>query len=125
MESMGMVERVARAVESVEIYSRFNDWTSDRVDGFPIEIYVHDGAADIIVTHRFPGRRDECSVRRAEVERIARARAAIEAMREPTEEMEINGTNARMNTGLSTYNETPAMWRAMIDAALKEEGEED
>lgn len=57
------------------------------------------------------------------VHELAEARAAIEAMREPTEEM-LDACAARMK-GM-TFSDHPrkqdaALYRAMIDAALQEE----
>jgi len=34
----GIVEHVAKAVSKVQLFSRYNDFTFDRVEGFPIEI---------------------------------------------------------------------------------------
>ena len=54
---------------------------------------------------------------------IDEARAAIEAMREPTEAM-INGLRIAQECGDSTAALwAPLVWRAMIDAALGEKHE--
>lgn len=73
---------VADAIGGVEIVSRFNDWTADRVEGFPIEILdvsgveiIGDGA--IVSRHRAEEGEGEC--RRA-AERAARAAAALSAI---------------------------------------------
>lgn len=46
---------------------------------------------------------------------LAAARAAIEAMREPTEAMWAKGTGARLDESPSTHK----VWREMIDEALR------
>lgn len=50
-----------------------------------------------------------------------RARAAIEAMREPTEEMVRMGMTALPNSTPGRHQKTGWVWDAMIDAALKEQ----
>lgn len=83
-----MIERVAKAVDSVQLFSRFNDWTSDRVAGCPVEIcrYGQGDEDEIVVVARFGGAITEAEAL-AGCLAEARARAAIEAMREPTEAM--------------------------------------
>lgn len=49
---------------------------------------------------------------------LRRARAAIEAMREPIEEMIEAGFRAR-EPGMTMAQSTSATWSAMIDEALK------
>lgn len=51
-----MVERVANAIDAVQIWSRFNDWTTDRVEGLPVEIcrYGVDGEPEIVILKRLP-----------------------------------------------------------------------
>jgi len=48
-----------------------------------------------------------------------KARAAIEAMREPTDAMVKVGTNARWRSAVRNPDNTREIWNAMIDAALK------
>ena len=50
---------------------------------------------------------------------MAMARAAIKAMREPTEAMDRAGQSGRYQK----YGGVKTTWTAMIDAALQEEGE--
>ena len=51
----------------------------------------------------------------------AYARAAIEAMREPTERMENAAVDAAIPLGyIMDEGETNAIWTAMLDAALKD-----
>ena len=50
---------------------------------------------------------------------VPEARAAIEAMREPTEEMLYCG-DAQISDWDRTHEDVRAAWHAMIDAALKE-----
>lgn len=45
-------------------------------------------------------------------------RAAIEAMREPTQDMAKVGTDARWQSAVRDANNAREIWRAMIDAAL-------
>lgn len=49
------------------------------------------------------------------------ARSAIEAMREPTEEMVRMGMTALPNSTPGRHQKTGWVWDAMIDAALKEQ----
>ena len=54
---------------------------------------------------------------------VTLARAAIAAMREPTEGMVKGGRNTAdcdVNVFASYYSDTIAFWRRMIDAALKD-----
>jgi hypothetical protein len=125
-----MVERVAEAIDAVALFSRYNDWTSDRVPGLPIEICRHGtgGEAEIVVVGRFPSSFGEDEAL-AEMVTEARARAAIEAMREPTTKMlkasPIVGTGINED-GKWGINTRPAadVWTAMIDAALTEPPQE-
>lgn len=75
------IERVATAIDSVQIFSRFNDWTSDHVPGFPIEIcrWPEDESKDELVLARFAADVGESEALRRCVRR-ARAVAAIKAM---------------------------------------------
>lgn len=91
MAEMSMVEKVARAMAEadVKIYeARHPDLSRDEIAG----------AAAVVAG-----------------DYVAMARAAIEAMREPTREMDDVGRDHNF----SRYA-TPA-WQAMIDAALSEE----
>jgi hypothetical protein len=77
-----LVKKVAKAIDDVKLFSRFNDWTSDRVEGFPIEIFRHSRGdiVDPVVVKRFAGTEKELDMRLQEVLREARAIAAIKAM---------------------------------------------
>lgn len=142
-----MVERVARAIDGVQLFSRYNDFTSDAVAGLPIEVcrYCNWGEGqdgeDIEVIARFPG---DWDVGKELPKMISerRARAAIEAMRKPTEGMTVAALMASdehlaptvekfaavhgFNTGAAIRVSTGEgrLWNvaysAMIDAALKE-----
>lgn len=75
-------EVVASAIEGVEIISRFNDWTRDRVVGFPIEIIDVSGqtvAGEGRIISRHRADEDETACRDAAL-RKARADAAISAI---------------------------------------------
>jgi hypothetical protein len=54
---------------------------------------------------------------------IGEARAAIAAMREPTEKMHVAGHDVRSDpqNGMPTYCGVDEIWTAMIDAALADE----
>tara|TARA_R110000868_G_scaffold411706_1_gene707810 strand:+ start:29969 stop:30268 length:300 start_codon:yes stop_codon:yes gene_type:complete len=99
MAETGMIERVARAIWALQRDTDCNDYDK-----------LWDG----------PGSAKE----------IARdmARAAIEAMREPTEEMCWSATDVSVGTGCEgnfTIHTEAAReaWQAMIDTLLKEEGQ--
>jgi hypothetical protein len=87
---MTMIERVARAMTE--------DFVNDQLDN--IEINPRRYADDNWKSY------------------ASMARAAIEAMREPTDEMVDAGRIARMN--VAGGYDGPSGWEAMIDAALKE-----
>jgi hypothetical protein len=119
-DEITMAERVARAIESVNLISRYDDWTSDRVEGFPIEVLMVDPGGvvdDNVIVARFAGPKNDCSRRREEVLRILRAKAAIEAMRTPTGGMEDWFRDNLEHTETGAW-----IWKGAIDAALKERG---
>lgn len=118
MESM--VERVGNALAAVQLFSRWNDWTSDCVEGMPIEIcrYGKDGEEEIVVVRRFDRSWKEEDALTVTIKE-ALARAALEALREPTEKM----LDAGKTPGWSRW-EVRGRFNLMIDAALIEEGEE-
>ncbi|MGR9384932.1 hypothetical protein [Rhizobium leguminosarum] len=113
-----MIEKVAKAIEGVNLFSRYNDWTSDRVEGLPIEICQRSTSGvveDDVIVARFAGREQDCSRRLDEVRRVWRARAALEALRTPTEAM--------LDEGPPFPYMDNHVWARMIDAALKDNGE--
>jgi len=83
MTSEEMIERVARAIEGVRLFARWNDWTDDHVSGLPIEICRwtgdHDESCEVIA--RYPGERERDGIEHLE-RHVAEARAiaAIAAM---------------------------------------------
>lgn len=91
-----MVERVARAL----VVSKFGPEAEILFDSVPREFRDADKAQDMFTKRVAEARRD--------------ARAAIEAMREPTDEMVHAGNCAKFNA----FNPTANSFRAMIDAAL-------
>lgn len=97
--------KVARAIADVQLFPRFNDWTSDCVKGLPIEICRY-------------GREDALR----DVVREERARVAIEAMREPTDGMLRSAVRYGDSGGYGRIDEVNAeiVWEDMINAALKE-----
>lgn len=122
---MNMIERVARAISGVQLFIRFNDWASDRVEGSPIEIcrYGRDGEPEIVVIKRFSAAKKEDD---ALYEVIAEQRsiAAISAMIEPTEAMNQAVDTAENDMGVcrSAYEQIDwkTAWKVAIDASLKE-----
>lgn len=121
-----MIERVATAIAGVQLFSRFNDWTSDRVEGASIEIcrYGKDDEPEIVVIKRFSGTKKEDDAL-YEVVAEQRARAAIEAMRDPTEAMKLAGAFCEPFEMPPGEKYTPGQiiahtcYEAMIDAALE------
>lgn len=117
---MTIVEIVATAIEGIQLWSRFNDWTKDAVVGLPIEIcrYGRKGEHEIVVVQRFPASIGE-EIALHQIVREYRARAAIAAMIEPTEAMTKAAWNwlPANNRIIIRPNEA---WCAMIDEALKE-----
>lgn len=77
-----LVRKVAAAIDSVQLFSRIDDWSSDAVKGYPVEVCRHgkDGEPEIVVVKRFPAGTDESDALRRVVSE-QRAIAAIEAMR--------------------------------------------
>lgn len=76
-----LIAAVASAIDAVELFSRFNDWTSDRVPGCPVEICRYTNEGDIVVVARFGGAISETEAL-SMVLSEERAKAAIEAMRD-------------------------------------------
>jgi hypothetical protein len=105
-----MLQRVETALARVQLFSRINDLQSPPV----IEIcrYGDENEPEIVVVSTYPSSLDETKVLRLAV-RKARARAAIEAMRDPDHTM----TAAILTPGASRVA-TVQNWNAMIDAAL-------
>lgn len=122
-QSNEMVSRVARAIDAVQCFFRFNNWTSDRVEGFPVEICRHggDGEDEIVVIRRFPTAASGTDALFSVVSEM-RARAAIEALRTPTTVVIV----AVEQKAEERYRAAPEMlrwygddvWNAGIDAAL-------
>lgn len=77
-----LTAKVARAIDRVQLFSRYNDWTSDAKKGFPIEIcrYGKRGEPEIVVVKRFRKETGEAQALRKTVSR-ERATAAISAIR--------------------------------------------
>lgn len=113
-----MIERIQDAIASVQLFSRYNDWTSDRVEGLPVEIcrYGKDGEEHIVVVARFPQYIGEGPAL-AEVVNRERAVAVLHAMREPTFDMLESSAKSRRPLKSIAANSL-ATWRTMIDAAL-------
>lgn len=75
------IKAVASAIDSVQLFSRYNDWTSDHVPGLPIEICRAgtDYEDEVVVISRHRADVGETDALASEVSR-ARAIAAINAM---------------------------------------------
>ncbi|ENN86095.1 hypothetical protein RHSP_32211 [Rhizobium freirei PRF 81] len=117
-----MIEKVGWAISNVALWSRINDWSSDKADGFPIEIcrYGIDGEPEIVVVRRFPRDVGETQALTMVVME-ERARAAIEAIREPTALMVAAGLLQSNRDDIDlTENEVAGIFQAMLDAALQE-----
>ena len=103
---MNMIERVARAMARAQL--GYDDYTAN---------FAWDRTPDL------PKLGDPIS----KLEWMTFARAAIEAMREPTEEMLNGSTNAEISHTWSregegiTMDSVADIWSEMISAALKEE----
>jgi hypothetical protein len=108
--SESMVERVAKALK-------------DRLNQFsrPVRFYVEPEARSLWEAANPDGDWDEQPESRDDlVSYKLIARTMLEAMREPTPEMINSGrTNGGWN-GEYAEDETPDIWQAMIDAALKD-----
>ena len=97
MDNEKLIEEMARGIDAVDMFSRFNDWTGDHVPGLPIEICRNTEDDDIEVVARYSGRNekdgDEHLARHIKDARAQAALAAIEAAgfmvvpKEPTEAM--------------------------------------
>lgn len=115
-----MVERVGAALEDVQLFSRWNDWTSDRVEGMPIEICRHEGD-EIVVVRRFDATWKEGDALRLSI-REALAVAAIKAMRIPSKAMldAVEAEEEKRGYVASAYETMDAetAWPIMVDAAL-------
>jgi hypothetical protein len=76
------IRRVAKAIDAVQLFTRIDDWTSDAVAGYPVEVcrYGKAGEPEIVVVKRFPAGTDEAEALRGVVSE-QRAIAAIEALR--------------------------------------------
>lgn len=82
MSFEAQIERVAAAIDAVQLFSRYNDWTRDCVPGLPIEI-CRQGNPDedeIVVVKRYAAAVGESEALRLEVSR-ARAWAALAALK--------------------------------------------
>lgn len=104
-----MIERVARAIENAPYcFVRLNKLNDE---GENFEVCRTDESGDPIVFARVPTQRRAEQIEQA-YNREQRARAAIGAMREPTEAMDRAGWDTRCESPSSA-------WRDMIDEALK------
>ncbi len=113
-----MVERVARALKTVPgVHGRTNKMRSD---GLIYEIgYVPEGKQDFLVLRAMPsvdGYGDAVN----ELQSQLQAKAAIAAMREPTEAMIEGGWNClEVDWRDMRQHDLRHLFRAMIDEALK------
>jgi hypothetical protein len=110
-----MIERVAEAINEASLgYNISLTRLVDRVSTYTLT------DSDRLGPIEFPSHSDALEYITAKI-RLAKARAAIKAMREPTEEMVREG---RFSIGVfyddSSDAEATSVFTAMIDAALKE-----
>lgn len=121
MEAQSMIERVGAALERVQLFSRWNDWASDRVEGMPIEIcrYGDPEKDEIIVVRRFDATWKEDDALRLCI-REALAVAAIKAIRTPSKAMLDAGDGCCGEYGCGDYR-MKQIFTAMIDTALNEQ----
>lgn len=109
----GMITRVADAIADAEV--GYNMTLVRLVDGISTYSLRYDDGE----TLEF-GSLGECYEHINSKKRAAQARAAIEAMREPTPEMVSAGMGEVPEDG-SEYEDVEDAWRAMIDAALSQD----
>lgn len=121
---MDDIEKVARAIKGVRIFARFNDWTSDHVHGYPIEIcrWVGEFDQDCEIIARYPGRTESDGV--AHLERHLneeRAKAAIAAM-QPAPQWKWIGSAPRNGTCVLLWIPADDGWDAYIASGWYESG---
>lgn len=73
-----LIEKVAKAIERTSFGSRYNDWTSDHVPGWPIEITDFDRPEGKEVVKRYRAHVGESEALRR-YERTQKAIAALKA----------------------------------------------
>lgn len=113
---MKMIEKIAGAIGGVYVFARHNDFTVDRVDGYPIEIckYGDEDTDEIIVIRRFSGDADISNALEM-VKNNERAKAALQAIRRANSNM-VRAGDDNVVVGADVYY----IFMAMIDAALSE-----
>lgn len=118
--SRELIEAMAEAASRVHVFSRFNDWTSDRVRGLPVEIcrYGEDDEQEIIVIERHPAEVEQSVVLAKVVNRL-RAIAVLRSLREhgPSEEM-IEAASIQAQKPAGWHAVYPNIWNAMLDSLL-------
>ncbi|WP_457659616.1 hypothetical protein [Sinorhizobium medicae] len=112
-----MIERVATAIDEADVGYHIN--LTKLVDGVSTYTLRYHGVSDPLEFDSYDGASEHVHLTRNE----RRARAAIEAMREPTTEMLLAGdltvlTDEEIHRG--PFELSKAEWQAMIDAATKE-----
>lgn len=119
----GLVEALGEAIDAVDMFARFNDWTGDHVPGLPIEICRNIEDDDIAVVARYPGRNEKDSDEHlARHIKEARAQAALAAIKAhglvvvPVEQLE-QALNAPMIDHSGRKSGVYDIIRAMIAAA--------
>ena len=115
MTDEAMIERVRGAIEQAARQSTpwpdQWDWDDDAQDVVPSKLTL-----EAFVNNTYIGESGANEVFKAAAE--AAARAAIEAMREPTDAM-IDAANVMDDGHAVEYGDHKLAWQAMIDAALR------
>ncbi|MDX0897400.1 hypothetical protein GOD90_10385 [Sinorhizobium medicae] len=109
-----MIERVATAIDEADVGYHIN--LTKLVDGVSTYTLRYHGVPDTLEFDSYDGASEHVSLTRNE----RRARAVIEAMREPTQEMVARGSWASYGGGEIGSTGSKNAWRKMIDADLKE-----
>ncbi len=122
---MTPIERAAKAIADLpRMFCRFNDWTADHVHGLPIEIGIDSKRGEAKIIARYPGRSEsDGAPHLAQHKAEAQARAVLQALREPSEAMIVQGAMQileRRAEPISAIEISGPTWQAMLTAALEE-----
>lgn len=81
MDRKAVIECMADAFDRAKLFSRYNDWTKDRVDGLPVEVCREHENGEPEVVARFAGSDQYCKEAASLIrhERMEAALTALEA----------------------------------------------